>query len=53
MTPRLGVFGGSGFYEFLDDAVDHVVDTPYGPPAAPVVVGIMFIAPARARRRSE
>jgi len=39
MTPRLGVFGGSGFYEFLDDAVEHVVDTPYGPTAAPVVVG--------------
>ena len=39
MAPRLGVFGGSGFYEFLDDAVEHVVDTPYGPPAAPIVVG--------------
>jgi 5'-methylthioadenosine phosphorylase len=39
MVPRLGVFGGSGFYEFLDDAVEHVVDTPYGPPAAPVMVG--------------
>jgi len=39
MTPRLGVFGGSGFYEFLDDAVEHVVETPYGPAAAPIVVG--------------
>ena len=39
MAPRLGVFGGSGFYEFLDDALEHVVDTPYGPPAGPVVVG--------------
>ena len=39
MAPLLGVFGGSGFYEFLDDAAEHVVDTPYGPPAAPVVVG--------------
>jgi 5'-methylthioadenosine phosphorylase len=35
----LGVFGGSGFYEFLDDAQEIVVDTPYGPPAGPVVVG--------------
>ena len=35
----LGVFGGSGFYEFLDDAEEHVVDTPYGWPAGPVVVG--------------
>ena len=39
MAPRLGVFGGSGFYDFLDEAVEHVVDTPYGPPAAAVVVG--------------
>ena len=35
----LGVFGGSGFYEFLDDAQEMLVDTPYGPPAGPVVVG--------------
>jgi len=35
----LGVFGGSGFYEFLDGAQEIVVDTPYGPPAGPVVVG--------------
>ena len=39
MTPLVGVFGGSGFYEFLDDAVEHRVDTPYGEPAAPVLVG--------------
>src|SRR4051794_28833934 len=39
MAPRLGVFGGSGFYEFLDGAAERVVDTPYGPPAAPIVVG--------------
>lgn len=39
MAPRLGVFGGSGFYEFVDDADEHVVETPYGPPAAPIVVG--------------
>jgi 5'-methylthioadenosine phosphorylase len=39
MAPRFGVFGGSGFYDFLDDAVEHTVDTPYGPPAAPIVVG--------------
>lgn len=35
----LGVFGGSGFYDFLDGAEEIVVDTPYGPPAGPVVVG--------------
>ncbi len=31
--------GGSGFYEFLNDAHEVVVDTPYGAPAAPVVIG--------------
>ena len=35
----LGVFGGSGFYEFLENAREIQVDTPYGPPAAPIVVG--------------
>ena len=44
MTPasaqaEIGVFGGSGFYSFLDDAVEVAVDTPYGPPAAPVTIG--------------
>jgi 5'-methylthioadenosine phosphorylase len=36
---EVGVFGGSGFYAFLDDAREVAVDTPYGPPSAPVVVG--------------
>ena len=36
---EVGIFGGSGFYEFLDDATDVVVSTPYGAPAAPVAVG--------------
>jgi 5'-methylthioadenosine phosphorylase len=36
----IGVFGGSGFYRFLDDVVEEVpVATPYGPPSAPVRVG--------------
>jgi 5'-methylthioadenosine phosphorylase len=35
----IGVFGGSGFYEFLDDAREVEVDTPYGPPSAPYMVG--------------
>ena len=38
MPPLIGVFGGSGFYEFLDDAEERVIATPYGVPAAPVVV---------------
>lgn len=33
------MIGGSGFYEFLTDAAEHRLDTPYGEPAAPVAVG--------------
>lgn len=39
MRQVIGVFGGSGFYEFLDDARRVEVDTPYGSPAAPLTVG--------------
>ncbi len=35
----IGVFGGSGFYDFLDDAGERPVATPYGAPAAPPMVG--------------
>ncbi len=35
----IGVFGGSGFYEFLDDASPSPIPTPYGPPAADPMVG--------------
>ncbi len=38
-TAEIGVFGGSGFYSFLEDAVEVTLDTPYGPPAAPVTIG--------------
>lgn len=37
--PELAVIGGSGFYAFLDEVVEHDVDTPYGPPSAPVAIG--------------
>lgn len=37
----VGVFGGSGFYRFLDDATEVTVDTPYGPTAAPVHLGTL------------
>ena len=36
---EIGVIGGSGFYEFLADATEVVVDTPYGPPSDPIVTG--------------
>jgi 5'-methylthioadenosine phosphorylase len=35
----IGVFGGSGFYEFLQGASQVEVDTPYGKPSAPYTVG--------------
>jgi 5'-methylthioadenosine phosphorylase len=38
-SAEIGVFGGSGFYSFLDDVSETVLDTPYGPPSAPVTVG--------------
>jgi 5'-methylthioadenosine phosphorylase len=36
---EIGVIGGSGLYEFLDDADEIAVDTPYGPPSDPLVIG--------------
>ncbi len=35
----VGVFGGSGFYRFLEDVTEVTVDTPYGPTSAPVAIG--------------
>jgi 5'-methylthioadenosine phosphorylase len=35
----IGVFGGSGFYSFLDVVEEIEVETPYGAPSAPVVIG--------------
>jgi 5'-methylthioadenosine phosphorylase len=39
MKAEIGIFGGSGFYSFLDDVTEHAVTTPYGDPSAPVVTG--------------
>jgi 5'-methylthioadenosine phosphorylase len=35
----IGVFGGSGFYSFLDDVERVEVDTPYGRPSGAVAIG--------------
>jgi 5'-methylthioadenosine phosphorylase len=35
----IGIFGGSGFYSFLEDGEEVALETPYGPPSAPPVVG--------------
>ena len=36
---EIGVFGGSGFYSFLEDVREVEVGTPYGTPSAPVTIG--------------
>jgi 5'-methylthioadenosine phosphorylase len=38
-SAEIGVFGGSGFYSFLERTETVEVDTPYGKPSAPPVVG--------------
>ncbi len=41
LAAEIGVFGGSGFYEFLDDTTDIELSTPFGPPSSPVSVGTL------------
>lgn len=36
---EIGVFGGSGFYAFLDDVESVDMETAWGPPSAPVTIG--------------
>lgn len=36
---QIGVIGGSGFYAWLEDAHEVSVETPFGPPSDPVVIG--------------
>jgi 5'-methylthioadenosine phosphorylase len=36
---ELGVFGGSGFYAFLDGVEEHKIETPYGAPSDKVAIG--------------
>ena len=36
---QVGIFGGSGFYSLLSDSREVTVDTPFGVPSAPVVIG--------------
>ena len=35
----VAVIGGTGFYSFLDDPAEHLVETPYGAPSAPLSIG--------------
>src|SRR5436190_23253687 len=36
---EIGIFGGSGFYSFLDDVEEMEVETPFGKPSAPLAIG--------------
>lgn len=38
---EIGIFGGSGFYELLDNAKEYKVWTPYGEPSDTVAVGMI------------
>jgi 5'-methylthioadenosine phosphorylase len=35
---EIGIFGGSGFYTFGDDAEEVVIESPFGAPSAPVTI---------------
>lgn len=37
----VAVIGGSGFYAFVAGGTEVAIDTPYGPPSDPVVVGLV------------
>jgi 5'-methylthioadenosine phosphorylase len=36
---EIGVFGGTGFQSLLDNPIEFEVDTPYGAPSSPVMLG--------------
>ena len=38
-STRIGVIGGTGFYEFFDAATTLTIETPYGAPSADVSIG--------------
>ena len=38
-SAEIGIFGGTGFYRFLDNLREVAVATPFGPPSAKVAVG--------------
>jgi 5'-methylthioadenosine phosphorylase len=38
---EIGIFGGSGFYSFVDGLEERTVSTPYGAPSAPVKLGTL------------
>lgn len=46
----IGVFGGSGFYSFLDDVEEVRFDSEYGEPSSPLLIGEFPVEGGPARR---
>jgi 5'-methylthioadenosine phosphorylase len=40
-TAEIGIFGGSGFYRFLENMKEVKIDTPYGHPSDKVAIGML------------
>jgi 5'-methylthioadenosine phosphorylase len=40
-TAEIGIFGGSGFYSFVEGLNEHTIGTPYGSPSGPVAIGTL------------
>ncbi|MGH9190583.1 MAG: S-methyl-5'-thioadenosine phosphorylase [Acidimicrobiales bacterium] len=38
-TAEIGIFGGTGFYRFVEDLDEVTVQTPFGPPSSKLTVG--------------
>lgn len=38
LRAEIGVYGGSGFYQFLEDVEEVEIDTPYGPPSDRIAI---------------
>lgn len=36
---RIGIFGGSGFYDLLENAEEKMIDTPFGSPSDKIMLG--------------
>ncbi len=40
---EIGVFGGSGFYQLLENVEERAINTPYGAPSDKVAVGELML----------
>jgi 5'-methylthioadenosine phosphorylase len=45
VAETVGIIGGSGFYSLLDDATEHLPETPYGSPSGPLTTGTLADRP--------